>query len=735
MYSRPAFSLECGGSQKLLRAGEPAMSSTVKENEILTVNPEAAARPTAGVVLPGDTATRQQPVALEVPVAVNGARTVDGSDKREPFSESTKTVLVFGNGAVIRLSSTVAPGQLLFLTNERTKKEVVCQVVKSKNYRNVSGYVELEFTEPVIGFWGMRFPGDRIGAQPAPVTTTPPAPIAPVPITASVPKIESHEAKPPAQPIPRIGAEAVAPVLPKPVAPVSSVPEKRSSPSRSVLDLPRASGNKAVMPVSQPPVIAPPPAAPVSSLPRVPEVKQPEAPVAAVPAVKTEPPIAVKDSSSSDALKLEAARLQAQLSSMLFTEPPKPAQGAPPAPRNIEVAEAAAKIFEIAKSEPAPLPPPVQAPSPVNSVPPATKSPFDSEEVKIPAWLEPLARNVAAPASTEELIEREKSKHAALVAIPKPVVEPAPLAEPLAEEEKTPEVAAPLFDSSLAIDETSIDEKPGTGGSNKLVLFGAIAAGILVVAAAAGTWYVRQGNAPAQATVAHTSAAPVAAPAVPANSLQPNVAAVSENPAANALGSPKAPVSVPVANPQPAVPIRDTRDNSVSTSVSATRNAPPVEQPKKPSLGQVRLATPTVKHKAQEGAAGDAAPAMSVDNSQIAANSDALGAGLVAANSKQPEAPTAPLAVGGDVRPAKMISSVPPTYPSLARNQHISGDVKIDALIDDNGRVTTMKVISGPTLLHQSAMDALRQWKYQPATLDGKPVPMHLTITIQFRLQ
>src|SRR6202030_3446478 len=104
---------------------------------------------------------------LEVPVTVNGARTIEGGDKREPFSETTKTVLVIGRGAVIRLSSSVEPGQLLFLTNEKTRKEVVCQVVKSKNYRSVSGYVELEFTEPVLGFWGLRFPGERHTAQAA----------------------------------------------------------------------------------------------------------------------------------------------------------------------------------------------------------------------------------------------------------------------------------------------------------------------------------------------------------------------------------------------------------------------------------------------------------------------------------------------------------------------------------------------------------------------------------------
>jgi protein TonB len=78
---------------------------------------------------------------------------------------------------------------------------------------------------------------------------------------------------------------------------------------------------------------------------------------------------------------------------------------------------------------------------------------------------------------------------------------------------------------------------------------------------------------------------------------------------------------------------------------------------------------------------------------------------------------------------------VPPDYPALAKAQHVSGGVTIDALIDSNGRVTKMKVLSGPTLLEQAAMDALRQWKYEPATLDGKAVPMHLTVTVQFRLQ
>src|SRR5260370_7629657 len=146
-----------GGDRKFFCASVPAMPAIVKENENLTARPETATRPLSTPALPGDTAIKQQPVALEVPVTINGARTVEGCDKREPFAESTKTVLVFGSGAVIRLASSVTPGQLLFLTNETTKKEVVCQAVKSKNYRNISAYVQLDFTEPSVDSYTIPF--------------------------------------------------------------------------------------------------------------------------------------------------------------------------------------------------------------------------------------------------------------------------------------------------------------------------------------------------------------------------------------------------------------------------------------------------------------------------------------------------------------------------------------------------------------------------------------------------
>ena len=81
------------------------------------------------------------------------------------------------------------------------------------------------------------------------------------------------------------------------------------------------------------------------------------------------------------------------------------------------------------------------------------------------------------------------------------------------------------------------------------------------------------------------------------------------------------------------------------------------------------------------------------------------------------------------------VSAVLPEYPLIAKNQHLEGDVRVDAVVDVNGRVTAAKAVSGPVLLQQAAVDAVRQWKYRPATLNGKPVPMHLSVTIRFRVR
>jgi TonB family protein len=96
-------------------------------------------------------------VAQEVRARVTGARPGKSADERELFSEEATSVLVGENGGVICLSAAVAPGQMLLLANEESKREVVAQVKRKRTYKPMSCYVELEFAEPAQRFWGREF--------------------------------------------------------------------------------------------------------------------------------------------------------------------------------------------------------------------------------------------------------------------------------------------------------------------------------------------------------------------------------------------------------------------------------------------------------------------------------------------------------------------------------------------------------------------------------------------------
>ena len=96
--------------------------------------------------------------------------------------------------------------------------------------------------------------------------------------------------------------------------------------------------------------------------------------------------------------------------------------------------------------------------------------------------------------------------------------------------------------------------------------------------------------------------------------------------------------------------------------------------------------------------------------------------------------PKAPVRVGGRVKEPKQVFRVDPAYPALARQTHLQGNVIIEAIIDEHGNVIEMKVVSGPPLLIQSALDAVRRWKYEPTYLNDEPVPVQLNVTVSFRL-
>lgn len=90
--------------------------------------------------------------------------------------------------------------------------------------------------------------------------------------------------------------------------------------------------------------------------------------------------------------------------------------------------------------------------------------------------------------------------------------------------------------------------------------------------------------------------------------------------------------------------------------------------------------------------------------------------------------------VGGAVQAAKLVNRVQPVYPPLARQTRISGTVRLHAIIGKDGGVSQLSVESGHPLLVQSALDAVRQWRYQPTLLNGEPVEVDTEIDVIFSL-
>jgi TonB family protein len=635
---------------------------------------------------------KPQPVAIEIPVTVNGASTVAGSDKRQPFSETTQTVLVFGSGAVIRLAAAVGPGQLLFVTNEKSKQEVVCQVVKTKQNGNAAGYVELKFTEATTDFWGIRAPGNGTGsAAPA----TPSAGAVGAPVNTLEQKLADLKSATPAATQPS-SVEIPSPVIPAvapgvvPAAPVAQANEVQAAP---------------VVP-AQPP-----------ATPKVPTLSE----------FLTQ---------GSNGLELKArdtqqvAKNENQKARTAVLTEPKPVNGSAAREPRISNEQENKRSLSVALG--------------VSQCPAPGSASFDlsadlpAEEVKIPAWLEPLARNAAVteskPAESDAAeipsIDLHVEEKISAKVPPEPVEhETAPV---LASEGRTPN-----FGTSLGLG-SQTEAAASSGKGLKIAL--AIAA-LFLAAAAAWYWFMNQApkvSAGVIGTMPESNPASFPAPSTSSSASEPTPSSTT-NSANSRTNLPTAAVSQPTAStasgPLGGSPGTSSSTLNMKTVVPSSDrvNSPAdevAEEPaKKRGLGRVRLAAPKVRRSETAAENGAAEPGLAMNGVSPA---DSSGLSLLTNKGK---GPAAPLPIGGDVKVAKLISSLPPVYPQLARTQRVSGDVTVDAQIDASGRVTATRVISGPALLHEAAMSAVRQWKYQPATLNGVATATHLTVTVQFKLQ
>lgn len=94
-----------------------------------------------------------------------------------------------------------------------------------------------------------------------------------------------------------------------------------------------------------------------------------------------------------------------------------------------------------------------------------------------------------------------------------------------------------------------------------------------------------------------------------------------------------------------------------------------------------------------------------------------------------------PLRIGGDVKPPILLQKIEPGYPEAARKARLEGVVILEAIITASGNVEEVKVLKSVNpLLDASAVRAVQEWKYKPATLNGRAVRVYLTVTVTFNL-
>jgi TonB family protein len=478
--------------------------------------------------------------------------------------------LVFPNGGVIRLSVPVAPGQLLFLTNQETRREVVTQVMRRRNNPSAGYYVELEFTEPSLGFWGIEFPEDPEAVQAAPQKS------------------------------------AAAEIMQS--APASDEPD------------------------------------PQTQAPSADEV---------------------------EALMEEVEALRAQLRSMQTQAPVTPAQPAAAlhpspsssAPTSVPAAGHTGPDPQLAALFSSVLSPSAVAPP----ASPKTESAHSSpSEVSAPRSQESQgAAGKTAEADDEELL-------------PKPALD--------FKKAKTPKQTLPVNTPPPASD---------SSGLLRLLLLAAVSLFAVSVAAWQLHW-LPWSSAPARDSDGASSSG------------RPATRPVTARPAAQKSTAPA---------------------NVSAASASATASPQPT------SLSSAG---------ASNNSRSDATPSSSTEPTATAADASASPA------SHEESAPVTPVAKRSVVRssvesepasvadsgaaivPPKLIKSVRAVAPGDALRQFVTGNVTLDALIDKNGEVKSMKVLSGPASFHKAAMEALKQYRYEPARQNGRPVSAHITVTVPF---
>ena len=177
----------------------------------------------------------------------------------------------------------------------------------------------------------------------------------------------------------------------------------------------------------------------------------------------------------------------------------------------------------------------------------------------------------------------------------------------------------------------------------------------------------------------------------------------------------------PAPPPPPPPPQAIVKEVKLSKIIDIHKMVAPTAIPK--NVATVKDEAPVVYTNSDTGIAGG--------------TGDVLG-GIIGNGPSAPPPPKAAtpqrIRVGGNVEAASLLKKVSPAYPPIAKTAHVSGTVVLHAIIAKDGSIQELQFVSGPPLLMQSAMEAVKEWRYRPTTLNGQPVEVDTTIDVVFSL-
>jgi periplasmic protein TonB len=184
-------------------------------------------------------------------------------------------------------------------------------------------------------------------------------------------------------------------------------------------------------------------------------------------------------------------------------------------------------------------------------------------------------------------------------------------------------------------------------------------------------------------------------------------------------------LSVPLISPPPApVPVAEPQHTIATATAPTELLANTIQAP-----SQIHHGIPTIIDTAPPGALPSSAFGSAAGSGALP-----LGPANPPMPRVRPAPPTGPVHVSSGVAAGQLIVPIQPHYPVIAMEARIQGTVVVSALIGKDGRIASLRVLSGPPLLLPAAVDAIRRARYRPWILNGQPVEVETTINIVFSL-